>query len=310
MSDNKRQSATARAPASVGNVAVGFDIMGHALVGAADQVTAHRVDQAGVTIQAITGVADNLPMTAADNCAGKASLALLAAVDSPFGVNLEIEKGIPLSSGMGGSAASSVAAVAAVNALLDEPLASHSLIPFALEGERLAAGEPHPDNIAPCLLGGLILMLYGQPVRLPVPEGLHCVLVHPHLEIATRDARQRLLPLYELKDVIDQNTALAGFISACYQGDVDLIAHTLQDHIAEPRRAELLPGFQRVKKAALLNGALGCSFSGSGPSMFAWCRDETDAGRCGQAMAQVFNEQGIKSETYVSPVDAPGVELI
>jgi len=203
-----------------------------------------------------------------------------------------------------------VAAVAAVNALLDEPLPTHSLIPFALEGERLAAGAPHPDNIAPCLLGGLILMLYGQPVRLPVPKGLHCVLVHPQLEIATREARQCLRPLYELKDVIEQNTALAGFISACYQGDVDLIAHTLQDHIAEPRRAALLPGFQRVKKAALLNGALGCSFSGSGPSLFAWCRDETDAGRCGQAMAQVFNEQGIKSETYLSPVDAPGVVLL
>ncbi len=298
------------APASVGNVAVGFDLLGHALAGPGDIVTAERIENPEVRIESIDTEHSRLPLSVPSNTASRAAAALLEASGWPFGVMLAIQKGIPLSSGMGGSAASAVAAVVAVNQLLQKPLPTESLLPFAVEGEVAASGSAHYDNVAPSLLGGLVLTVKGQPVRLPVPDGIHCALVHPDLRVNTRDARSLLEPLYELQAAVEQNAALAGFISACYKRDSKLLGHCMQDYLAEPRRSHLVPGFHDIKRAALSHGALGCSLSGSGPSLFAWCEDAATALRCGQAMVEGFASQGISAQAYDSPVQVPGARVV
>lgn len=303
------QSATAFAPASVGNVGVGFDILGHALVGAGDRVTARRIEERTVRVDEITGAVVDLPRDAARNTAARAVAAWRHARGLTFGVALSIEKGIPLGSGMGGSAASATAALVAANALLDQPEPLEALYPFALEGEAAASGGRHGDNVGPQLLGGLVLATADRLLKLPVPTGLVCALVHPDYVLETRRARDALRGAYAIGDFVPQSANLALLLAGCFRNDLTLVRAGLADVLVEPRRAALIPGFLAVKQAAMDNGALGASISGAGPSVFAWFADGAAAQRASSDMRRAFAASGLPSDALVGPVDAPGARV-
>lgn len=302
--------ATACAPASVGNVGVGFDILGHTLAGPGDHVSVRRIDEPVVRIAAIRGNATPLPLEAERNTAGAALIAMRQALALPFGFEIEIDKGIPFGSGMGGSAASAVAALVAANALLDAPLARAGLYPFALDGEAVASGGRHGDNVGPMLLGGLVLATADRLVRIPTPANLHCVLVHPHASLETRAARAALQGAYALHEFVAQSANLALLLAGCYGNDIDLIRAGLNDVLIEPRRAALVHGFAVVKQSALDSGALGASISGAGPSVFAWCADAQVATIAGARMRDAFSVAGIGSDVWVSPVAGPAAGVV
>jgi homoserine kinase len=309
---DRRDSATAFAPASVGNVAVGFDILGHTVAAIGDRVTATRRDAPGVSIRSIRGVVERLPMAAEQNTAGMAALALQRGLGLPFGFELDVIKGIPLGSGLGGSAASAVAAVVAAAALVDEALDPTRLLHFAMQGEAVASGSVHVDNIAPSLFGGLVLTVgIDDPrvKRIPVPGEVRCVLVHPHMVLATREARAVLSPTVGLSDVIWQQANLAGFLAGCFTNDLALIRESLLDVVIEPQRQKLIPGFADVKQAALDAGALGCSISGAGPTVFAWAV-EAQAERIRAGMVDAFRRHGLESDSWVSTIDATGARVV
>ena len=303
------------APASIGNVAVGFDMLGLALEGAGDRVLARRTDGDRVAIAEVRGLDGEihpyLSTDAESNTASIAAQALWDAHGDGGGLELKVHKGVPLQSGMGSSAASAVAAAVAANALIESPLAVRELLPFALEGEKYASGGIHADNVAPSLLGGLVLcpeVLLPDVVSLPVPQGVSAALIHPDLQVNTAHARRGLAKGYSMKQWLEQQGLLAGFIAACSASDIDLIAKTLRDVIIEPQRKENVPCFDSVKEAAMRRGALGCSLSGSGPSIFALCRDG-DARNVASVMEQACRKQGIGCQSWVSPMTAPGARI-
>jgi homoserine kinase len=231
-----------------------------------------------------------------------------------FGFEVSITKGIALGSGMGGSAASAVAALVAANALLERPLDAESLLRYALLGEHAASAAFHPDNVAPCLFGGLTLVTSTSPlryVRIPVPERILTVLAHPHSRVDTRSARRLLRPEVPLADHVRQSASLAGFVAGCYTNDYELIGDCLRDVIIEPQRASLIPGFAEVKAAAMEAGALGSSVSGSGPTMFAWVTSADAAERVRHAMVRAFPEHGAaEADSWISPVSMQGARVI
>jgi homoserine kinase len=306
-------SATAFAPATVSNVACGFDVLGFALETPGDEVTA-RIVPAGVVIDEISGDAGRLPREAAKNTAGVAALALLTTRGERRGVALSIKKGLPLSSGLGGSAASAAAAVVAVDAVLGANSSMETLIACALEGERLGAGSAHADNIAPSICGGFVLVRRPSPpdvLRLPVPNGLTAVVVHPELEIETARARALLGTTVPLSDAVRQWANLGALVDGLHRGDFALIARALEDTIAEPRRAPLIPGLAMIKRAAVEAGALGCSISGSGPSLFALCASADRASGVAAAMeAAVRTHVGGKTQTFISPIASRGARIL
>ena len=306
-------SVTAFAPATVSNVGCGFDVLGFALEAPGDEVAA-RFDAAGVRIERIEGDGGRLPLDAAKNTAGIAALALLTQVGERRGVALTIRKGLPLSSGLGGSAASAVAAVVAVDALIGANSSTETLIACALEGERLGAGSAHADNIAPAVCGGFVLVRRPNPpdiLRLPVPEGLTAVVVHPDLEIETAKARALLGDLVPLKDAVRQWANLGALVHGLHRGDLAVISRAIEDTIAEPRRASLVPGLAVIKRAAADAGALGCGLSGSGPSLFALCESPAIAAQVAAAMTAAVRAQiGGEPETYLSPIAARGARVL
>ncbi|MEM6641216.1 MAG: homoserine kinase [Pseudomonadota bacterium] len=298
----------ARAPASVGNVGVGFDVLGLSLCAPFDEVVAVRSAERGVRIRAIEGVVSDLPLEASNNTAGRAAQSVLG--DAPFGVELTIHKGIAIGSGMGGSAASAVAAAVAVNALRSSPLDANALLDAALDGESLASGERHADNVAPSLLGGLVLCAPGSPARrLPVPDGLVCVVVRPHLRLDTREGRAVLREDYRCAEWVRQAGHLAGFVDACHRGDTASVCRHLVDTLIEPQRKHRIPGFDQAAAAAHDAGAKAFSISGSGPAVFAWC--ETRHGEAVRASIEsTFDSKGLACESVISSLDAPGAKTV
>lgn len=302
------RQARASAPASIGNVGPGFDILGQAFDAVRDTVTARREDRPGVRLGDVSGLVASLPDSVEGNTALAAAAAVLAAAGADFGVRLSIDKGVPLAAGMGGSAASAVAAAVAVNALLPSPFSTSDLFPFALEGERVASNPPHWDNVMASLLGGLVLAAQVSPptlARLSVPAGLTSILLHPAARIETRAARRLLEPKVRLELVVEHSRRLAAFVAGCAASDHDLIRAGLDDVLVEPQRQHLLPVLPQVKAAALATGALGCSFSGSGPSVFAWAPDAA-AAAVEDAMAWAFMEAGIAARSYRAPIGSAG----
>jgi homoserine kinase len=304
------QSASAIAYASVGNVGVGFDILGHCSEGAGDRVEVRRIDAPTVRIAAIDGCVEVLPTDAAQNTAGMALMALRKALGLQHGFELSLHKGIALGSGMGGSAASCVAALVAANALLERPLSREALYNFALEGEAVASGGRHGDNVGPMLLGGLVLATRERLVRVPVPPTWHCALVHPHAVLETRKARAALAGDYALSEFVAQSANLALVLAGCWRGDAELVREGLKDVLVEPRRAPLIANFARVKQAALDHKALGASISGGGPSVFGWFEHRLDAEAAADAMCAAFAEAGLDSDRFVAPVEGPAAELL
>ena len=307
-----KSTATAFAPASVGNVGIGFDILGFAVDALGDRITVQRAAEPGVRITSISGVPEELPLEPERNTAGRALLALTVAVRPSFGFAMSIQKGIPLGSGLGGSAASAVGAVVAANALLDRPFEKLDLLKFAMQGEAVASGSMHVDNIAPSLFGGLVLTVgidNPRVKRIPVPRGIRAVIIHPHMFLSTREARSILKRAVARADFVWQTANLAGFISGCYTDDLDLIREGLNDVVIEPQRKKLIPGFSAVRAAAMSAGALGCSISGAGPTMFAWAPGETaEAVRSG--MVAAFARHGVEVDHWVVPVDSEGARVV
>lgn len=307
-----RETATAFAPASVGNVGIGFDILGFAVDALGDRVRATRSTTPGVRITGCSGVVADIPLEAEKNTAGRSVIALAVAAKPQFGIELHIEKGIPLGSGLGGSAASAVAAVVAANALLDQPFEKIELLKFAMQGEAVASGSMHVDNIAPSLFGGLVLTVgidNPRVKRIPVPKGVTAVIVHPHMFLATKQARAILKRDVAMADFVWQTANLAGFISGCYTDDLELIREGLNDVVIEPQRRQLIPGFTAVRNAALATGSLGCSISGAGPTMFAWAQTDV-AETVRSAMVEEFARHGVETDHWVVRVESDGARVV
>ena len=305
------REASASAPASIGNVGVGFDIFGQAFDAARDQVTAVVEAEPGVRLGEVSGLVSSLPDRPATNTALAAAKAVLDAAGASFGVRLSIHKGVPLAAGMGGSAASAVAGAAAANMLLDAPFEVEELLPFALEGERVASDPPHWDNVMASLLGGLVIAAREEPPlvqRLPVPKGVVSILLHPAAKVETKMARGILKREVPMRLAVEHSRRVAAFVAGCATGDLALVRAGFEDLLVEPQRAHLLPLLPQVKQAAMAAGALGCSFSGSGPSVFAWAL-EADADRVEDAMSWAFVEGGMAARAYRAQVASEGVRV-
>jgi homoserine kinase len=308
-----REIARAFAPATVANVGCGFDVLGFALERPGDVVEARRTKDKGVRIAAVEGDGGRLPREAGRNTAGVAASQILEEAGSPFGVELSVFKQMPLASGLGSSAASAVAGAVAVNALLGGLLPKHTLLKAAARGERAAVGTAHADNVAPSLYGGFVLVREGgeriDPV--PVPTELFCALLHPHLAIDTAEARAILPETVRLSQAVEQWGNVAALVAGLATSNWDLIGSAGNDVIVEPIRKARVPGFDAVKAAALDAGALVCSLSGSGPSIFAFCRGAKHAEKVARVMQAAFAHVArIGSDTLVSRVGARGARIL
>lgn len=301
------------APASIGNVGVGFDVLGLALEYPGDEVVARRNDLHTVRITSITGDGGKLPLGTDQNTAGMAVLRMLQHLECRDGIDIEVHKKLPLGSGMGSSAASAVAAVVAANELLQLGLNKRELLPFACAGEAVASGSVHADNTAPSLLGGITLIRENANydiVQLPVPKGLYVALVHPDIKVLTQEARAILSPAVPMGSFVQQTANIAAFIAALYTSDLPLLGRSLKDVVIEPQRSQLIKGFYRVQEAAMGEGALGCTISGAGPAVFALCAGEEQADRVAEAMQKAFETEQIQSRKYVSLVNEAGAVLL
>ena len=308
---NKRISAFA--PASIGNVSVGFDCLGLALEKPGDIVSLEPGDKPGVELVDIQGDNGELPIDADKNVAGVVVKAMLKALDQDEAIAMRLIKGLPLQSGMGSSASSSVAAALAANAYLGNVFTRQELIPFAMQGEKAACGAAHADNVAPALLGGITLIRCNDPldiVSLPYPKNLYLAVVHPQMSVPTREARAVVPDTVPRATAVKQSAHLASFIAGLYRKDWDLLARSMIDLIAEPYRKNLLPHFDEVKAAALNAGGLTCGISGSGPTIFSLCKGKTVAEKVAVDMGKVFADKFIENEIYVSKVNNKGAEIL
>ena len=314
-------SITVLAPATVANVGSAFDVLGFALESPGDTVTAKLSKIPGVQIDSIAGDSGRLSIDPAKNTAGVSSQALLSELIkrdpdryTGVGVTLKLTKGLPIGSGLGSSSASSVGGVVAVNELLGAPLSRRELLQFAMEGERIACGAAHADNVAPCLLGGFVLIRSYSPldlIQLPSPSKLTVAIVTPELELRTSDARKILKRSVPLETAISQWGNVAALVAGIYSEDLALMGRALADSIIEPERGQLIPGYLVVKEAAIKAGALGCSISGSGPSVFALCSDPKTAQLVALDMQVAFaNSGGLTSTINISTINTTGARVI
>jgi homoserine kinase len=307
------KSIKAIAPATVANVSCGFDIFGFAVEAPADEVILTITAEPGVKIKSIEGDRGKLPLEASLNTAGVAVIEYLKKVQSPHGIEIELKKNLPLGSGMGSSAASSAAALIAVNELHGNPLTREQLLPFAMEAERIACGSAHADNVAPSLLGGFVLIRGYEPLdvaTIPTPDALFCTLVNPHLELKTEDSRRVLKPAIPMRDAITQWGNIAGMVVGLMKPDYELIKRSLHDVVAEPIRSLLIPGFDSIKQLALEAGALGCGISGSGPTIFALSATRETAEQVGKVIQEAFTKMELKSDVYVSKINKEGASVV
>ena len=298
-------------PASVANVSCGFDVLGFCLDPVGDDMIIRKSTEKGIRITKITG--QDLPLDVHQNVAGVAAMALLEAHPSEYGFEIEINKRIKAGSGIGSSAASSAGAVFGINHLLGSPYTKHELINFAMQGEKLASGSAHADNVSPVLLGGFTLVRSIAPmdvIKLPTPKELVAVIIHPKIELKTSHARAILKKTVTLKSAIQQWGNLGALVSGLYSDDYDLISRSLVDEIIEPYRAMLIPEFAKLKEASVNAGALGCGISGSGPSVYALTKGFENAENVGQAMRKVMQKLGIDFEVHVSKINEEGIKIL
>ena len=297
------------APATVANVVCGFDILGFAVNEPGDELIMELIEKPGVNIVSIEGDEGKLPLDPQKNTVSASVISLLKQIGrEDLGVNIRLKKKMPMGSGLGSSAASAVAGLFAVNELLDRPLTKEQLLPFAMEGEALACGQGHADNVAPALFGGFTLIKSYEPlevIALPVPN-LYCALLYPHVDVPTRDARQIIRSKVLLKDAVTQWGNIAGLISSLYTQDYDLLGRCMKDVIVEPVRSMLIPEFDKMKETAMENGALGFGISGSGPTVFSLYRSADDAQKVLTNLKQMLASKGIESNIYLSEINKNG----
>ncbi|QBZ98719.1 homoserine kinase [Flavobacterium sangjuense] len=298
-------------PATIANLNCGFDVMGLCLEGIGDEMIIRKVAEKGIRITKITGA--DLPLETEKNVAGVAALAILNTTQSDFGFEIEIHKKIKAGSGIGSSSASAAGAVFGINELLGKPFTKHELVDFAMKGEAVASGSEHADNVAPCILGGFTLVRGYNPldvIKIESPSEIYAVVLHPHIEVKTSDSRAVLSPTVSLKSAITQWGNLGGLIAGLYTKDYELIGRSLNDVIVEPARKHLIPNFDKVKNAALQNGALGSGISGAGPSIFALCKGETIANTVAKSMRNAYTDTGIAFDIHISKVNDEGTKII
>jgi homoserine kinase len=301
------------APATVANVACGFDVLGFAIDRPGDELIMEITAEKGVVIEDIEGDGGVLPRDPLKNSATVAILDYLDYIGADFGCKVRIKKMMPSGSGLGSSAASAVAGVYAINMLCNERLTKQEMLPFLLNAEKAACDAAIADNVAASLFGGFILVRSYEPldvIQIPVPEELWCAVINPDVIVLTKDAREILPKDIPLSISLRQSANVGGMIAGLLRGDYDLIGRSLVDYIAEPYRSKLIPGFYEMKHAAISAGALGSSISGSGPSVFALCKGKETAYRAGAAMKAVLDELKIGAEVYVSKVNALGPKVL
>ncbi|WP_431124318.1 homoserine kinase [Flagellimonas flava] len=296
-------------PATIANVSCGFDVLGLALDSVGDEMVVRKTPEKGIKITKIEG--QDLPLETEKNVSGVAGLALLSKSDYEGGFEIEIDKRIKPGSGIGSSAASSAGAVWAMNELLGKPFSNLELTQFAMQGEKLASSVAHADNVAPAIYGGFTLVRSYEPldiVSIPTPDELFATVIHPQIEIKTSDSRKILKTKLTLETGIRQWGNLGGLVAGLFQSDYDLIGRSLEDHVVEPIRSILIPGFEAIRSKALEAGALGCGISGSGPSIFALSKGETTAQKVAEAMHETYGSIGIDFDIHVSKVNTQGVK--
>lgn len=310
----KHTSITAFAPATIANVGCGFDIFGLALQRPGDQVLLRVTDRPGVRITSISGDAGRLPRDPQLNTAGKSLLSMLKYLQAGFGIDMELNKQMAIGSGLGSSAASAVASVFALNAMLQQPLDNEQLLAFAIEGEKLACGaNVHLDNIAACLYGGFILVRSRDPidiVRLNIKKNYYCTVLHPQIEIRTELARRMLQRKVPLSKAITQGANVGAAVCGLLNGDDDLLSRAFEDVIVLPDRAELIPRYYRLREAALSSGAIGFSISGSGPSVFALSGSKRSAEEIAAALNGVLANLDMACDTYLSTINKEGPKIV
>ena len=318
-------------PATIANLSCGFDVLGTCLDNVGDEMIVRKSEQKGIRITYIVGA--SLPFETEKNVAGVAALSLLKSIkfvndkyipmDNDFEVNIangidlgfeiEIYKNIKAGSGIGSSAASAAGAVFGINELLGKPFSRKELVKFAMQGEVLASGSAHADNVAPCLLGGFTLVRSANPldiVQIESPSDLYATVIHPQIELKTSDMRAILQPMILLKDAVTQWGNVGGLIAGLYTSDYELIGRSLQDVIAEPLRGKFIPNFEEIKKVAFENGALGSGISGSGPSIFALSKGKYNAEKVAKAMHEIFEKTNIEFDIHVCKINTEGVKII
>ena len=299
------------APATIANISCGFDVLGVCLDSVGDEMIVRKSSEKGVRITSIIG--QNLPLETQKNVAGVAVLKLLEEIETDFGFEIQIIKKIKPGSGIGSSAASSAGAVFAINELLGKPFSKTQLVGFAMEGEKLASGTAHADNVAPAIFGNFTLIKSTAPleiINIVSPSELFATVIHPQIEVKTSDARSVLKTSVSMKKATIQLGNFGGLISGLYTKDYNLIGRSLHDEIVEPLRAILIPGFQEVKSASIKAGALGSGISGSGPSIFALSKGEETAKKVGEAMAKIYQKIGIDFDIHVSKINTEGVKIL
>ncbi len=298
------------APASISNLACGFDVLGLAIDIPSDEMIGRWSDRPGVRIDGMTGFKKDIPMDAGNNIAGITATALLKYLgEEGRGLELKIHKHVPGGSGLGSSASSATAAAVLVNELLNRPLEKKELIPFALEGEIAASGAKHGDNIVPSMIGGLVLIRDIETLdyhRIYTPKGLFVAILLPDLHIATKNARDILKAHVPLQDMVRQTANVGSFVIGMHNGDLDLIKRSMQDHVIESQRKHLIPHFDELKETALRLGALGCSISGAGPAVFALCQEKLQATEISAAMKKIYDVQNLQSRSFVGGINHEG----
>ena len=298
-------------PATVANISCGFDILGLCLDTVGDEMIVREVPEKGIRLTKISG--QELPLETHKNVAGVAGLALLEQVDASVGYEIEIYKKIKPGSGIGSSAASAAGAVFAINELLGKPFSKQELIYFAMQGEKLASGTEHADNVSPVILGGFTLVRSCEPLdvlKINSPDDLYATIIHPQIEVKTSDSRAVLKNQVSLKKMVTQMGNFGGLISGLYTSDYDLIGRSLHDEIIEPNRLVLIPEFNKIKKGVIQAGALGAGISGSGPSIFALSKGKETANIVGETMAEIYNTTDIDYDIHVSKINQQGIKIL
>ena len=307
------ESVIVFAPASVANVSCGYDVLGFAVHEPGDEVVMIKNSSGSVTLDLIEGDDGRLPLDPEKNTVSAVVKNYLTHIGVKQGVGISLYKKMPFGSGLGSSAASAVAGIVAINELMGNRLTRMELLPFAMEGERIACGNAHADNVAPALLGGFVLIRSYDPldvISLPVPDGLSCALIYPHVEISTMEARKIIRTNILMSNAIKQWGNVGGIVAGLYRNDIGLIGRSMEDFIVEPVRSMLIPHFDDMRVLALTQGAIGFGISGSGPTVFALCRDEKTAGNVTGKLEAKLRENGIGSTCFVSPINAEGARVL
>jgi homoserine kinase len=313
-SGGRGASVSVFAPATVANVVCGFDVLGFAVDAPGDEVIMRQTNKPGITISKITGDNGRLPLDPAKNTVSVSVQHYLKSVDRlDVGVDIELHKKMPIGSGLGSSSASTVAGLYAIKTLLGDDSDPAKLLPFAMKGEEMACGQGHADNVAPALLGGFVLIRSYEPldvVRLPHPKDLWCAIVFPDVDVPTREARQIIRRKIDMKDAVTQWGNIAGLVSGLFMQDIDLIGRSMKDILVEPVRSMLIPDFYKMREMAMETGAVSFGISGSGPSVFAFTRDEQTAHNITQKLQAHLTKIGIGSNTYVSTINDNGPRVL